>query len=165
MLGTRAGRWLAMACLAVIAVAWWAPQIARADARVRSAALSRVEAEQTASAAGVFPADSWRQPYLALYAAERAEGTACARRRFFALTRFDEPLALQPPAFGSQVFYAGRDIEAARAAGPIGTCDYIITTPALQLTDKGQALAAALAGGTALHAVATTSDLVMLAAR
>jgi len=174
VLGTRGGRRLAVAALLIIALAWWAPMISRADAQAQAAGQARLDQEASALAAGPPTPDIWRRAFLTLRVAERAEGISCDRRRFFSLTRFDEPLGLQPPGFGSEVYYAGRDIAAARAAGPLHTCDYIITTPALQLTDKGQELAEALAAGSAgLRQVlegswrsvlfAQTPDLVILA--
>jgi hypothetical protein len=160
--GTRSGRRLATLVLMVIAAAWWAPMIARTDKAIRSTAWFNLEAEQAAFLAGVPPTDPWRAIYVALRASEHADASSCAHPRYFALTRFDEPLALQSPDFGGQVFYAGRDVEAARKAGPLVACDYIITTPALMQTDKGQALAAALSGGAPLTDVAQTPDLVAL---
>ena len=45
-------------------------------------------------------------------------GASCRGQRFFSLVRFDEPLALQPPEFGNQVYYAGRDVDAGPPRGP-----------------------------------------------
>jgi hypothetical protein len=138
------------------------PQTAAADARARAGRQAELEAEERSWAAGVRLSDAWREPYLALRAAERAENRRCAAQRFFALTRFDLPLALQPPGYGNAVYYAGRDLALARAAGPIGECDYVITTDALQETDKGRALAAALSGGAPLRERARARGLVLL---
>jgi hypothetical protein len=163
MLRVRVGRWVVFALLVITAVGWWAPAIARADRAARASAEARLGAEESAFAAGQVIADTWRQPFLAVRAAEHAQGRTCAQQRFFSLARFDEPIALQPPGFGNLVFYAGRDVDANRRAGPIGPCDYIITTPALAQTDKGQALAAALAAGAPLHEQAKTPDVIILA--
>jgi hypothetical protein len=163
MLRVRVGRWVAFALLVIAAVGWWAPAIARADRAARASAEARLGAEESAFAAGQVIADTWRQPFLAVRAAEHAQGRTCAQQRFFSLARFDEPIALQPPGFGNLVFYAGRDVDANRREGPIGPCDYVITTPALAQTDKGQALAAALAAGAPLHEQAKTSDVIILA--
>jgi len=114
--------------------------------------------------AGVPPADPWRRIYLALRANDPSNDLLCPHPKYFSLTRFDEPLALQPPDFGSEVFYAGRDIGSATKAGPIGPCDYIISTPALAQTEKGQALAAVLAGSATLWELVRTPDLVVLKA-
>src|SRR5204863_9973965 len=111
--------------------------------------------------AGTVNPDIWRDVLPAIRASEKREGNPCGPSRFFALTRFDEPLALQPPGFGNQVFYAARDVDAVRRAGPIHRCDYIISTPAMDETEKGKALAAALAGPTGLRVFASTRDFVV----
>jgi hypothetical protein len=162
IVGSRSGRRLATLALIVMAIAWWAPMIARADRAVRATAWSRLETEQAAYLAGTPSPDLWRQIYLALRAADSARASTCHRRRYFSLVRFDEPLALQSPDFGDLVFYAGRDVDSARRAGPMSSCDYIVTTPAVMQTDKGQALAAALAGATPLSEAARTAELVIL---
>ncbi len=163
-----AGRWpvrlpRGVALLVSIgALAWWAPAIARQDVAARARAETAFEAEETRFGAGATPADAWREVFLAVRAAEHGEGVHCRAERFFSLVRFDEPLALQPPGFGNQVYYAGRDVEAARRAGPIASCDYVITTPELAEIEKGQALAAALAGEPGLRPFARTKDVIVL---
>jgi hypothetical protein len=108
--------------------------------------------------------NNWKAPLPAVLEAEAARGIACESRRFFSVVRFDEPLALQPPGFGAQVFYAGRDPDANRRAGPIGRCDYVIATPAVAGTDKGQALVRALAHDRAVTQIAATRDFVIFVA-
>jgi hypothetical protein len=156
--GIRAG-----ACAGLIALAaWWAPTIARQDRQAREVATDRLNAEDAAPAEGLTNTNVWREVHLVTRVAERGENRRCGARRFFSLVRFDEPLALQPARFGNQVFYAGRDVDAARRAGPIGPCDYVITSPAVAATDKGQALASALAGARSLRTFASTRDFVVL---
>jgi hypothetical protein len=162
LMRVRAGRWVAVAVLLLVSFAWWSPAIARADRAARAAAETRLSGEISAFTSGQPAPDAWRQPFLALRTADRAAALECVHQRFFSLTRYDEPIALQPPGFGNQVYYAGRDVDAARHAGPIGACDFIITTPALAETDKGRALAAALAGGAPLVEAARTAEVVVL---
>jgi hypothetical protein len=96
---------------------------------------------------------------------ERETG-ACATRRFFSLVRFDEPLALQagrrPNAL---VFYAAREVEAAARAGPLGPCDYVVTSRAVQNTEKGEALVAALFGPGRVSELADTGAFLVLGVR
>jgi hypothetical protein len=101
----------------------------------------RLQEEEAAFAGGGMRANEWRAFYLAVRSDERARGVSCSASRFFTLVRYDEPLALQPPEMTNRSYYAGRDLESSRQAGPIGPCDYIVTTAALQATDKGQNIA------------------------
>ena len=170
-----AGRAVVLVSLAA-GIAFWVPFVAgqdrwiRADAEARLAAEldAFVTAEQARQILGAAPEApgrplAWREVFLAVRLGESATARACTHRRFFVLTRFDEPLALQAPNFGSRVFYAARDENAARRAGPLGVCDYVVTTPLVAGTTKGQGLAWALAGGQPLRTVATTRDFLVLA--
>lgn len=143
-------------------VAWWAPMAAAGAASARAQRQADLDTELQAAAAGLPIGDTWREPFVAVRAAEAAAGARCGHRRFYALTRFDEPLALQPPDFTSTVYYAGRDVEAARRAGPVTSCDYVITTAELQATAKGRALEAALAGPGRLQPVARGRAWIVL---
>jgi hypothetical protein len=70
-------------------------------------------------------------------AAEGDLGRTCEARRFFALTRFDEPLGVQDLAFRNRVYYAAREVAAtARTTQPMGPCDYIVSTRAMLDTAK-----------------------------
>jgi hypothetical protein len=146
----------------------WAPQLVARDTRAVQwrVAQSEEEAQRFASGRpielGLPPQDTEvRELWLAVQSAERANGAECQARRWFALGRIDFPLLLQDDHFRSRVFYAGRDPESARRVAPVGPCDYIVTTPALAGTEKGQAIAEILAGGPARE-VARTAGLIAL---
>ena len=163
----RRGRWAAAVGVG-IAIAW-APQLAARDARAVELriAQSDEEAQRFASGRsielGLPPQDAEvRQLWLAVQSRERADGHECQARRWFALGRIDFPLLFQDDRFQSQVFYAGRDPESARRVAPVGQCDYIVTTPALAETEKGQAIEAILAGGAARREIARTAGLVAM---
>ncbi|HEX5069509.1 MAG TPA: hypothetical protein VFV78_04770 [Vicinamibacterales bacterium] len=163
MIGGRPGRSLLTTGLILLGVVWWAPRIVRANQAAQINAEYTLGADLDALTRGSPPADAWKRAALAIFAIRENEADGdCSRRRYFALTRFDEPLALQPPGFGDQVFYAGRDVDSARRAGPMGPCDYVITSPALMETVKGQALLAALMGPAPAREWARTPDLVVL---
>ena len=153
------------ALLLIGVMAWWSPRIAQQGQEARARATQQLRAEESAALAAPAGGSVWRPVLPAVRAAELAEGRTCRARRFFSLVRFDEPLALQPPEFGSQVFYAARDLEAARRAGPMAGCDYIITSAPMAGTDKGAALAAALAGPRELRSFASTKDFLVLTVR
>ena len=121
--------------------------------------------EEAGFASDRLPVSQWRSLCLAVRRDERARGFSCEASRFFSIMRDDEPMALQPPAMTNRSYYAGRDLESARRAGPIGTCDYIVTTPALQATEKGKNIAQALSGGAALETIETGTGLVALRLR
>ncbi len=149
--------------LAASVLTWWVPMTARQYTTARLKAQTRLEEDELALAGGTAPAAASRELWLSVRAAEHSEGVHCGRQRFFALIRFDEPVALQPPGFGNLVYYAGRDVDAARRAGPMTACDYVITTAAVEATDKGRELVAALAGPNGLRPFARTSELMVLA--
>jgi hypothetical protein len=111
------------------------------------------------------PANPWRAALWAVISDESARRQPCATRRFFSLTENGLPLALQPPGVSSRIFYAGHDVESARQAGPIGRCDYIVTTPAFTATEKGRQLIEALAAGAALETMAPAPSLMVLRVR
>lgn len=102
----------------------------------------------------------------AVAAAERQPGPACDRRRYFVLTRLDDPLALQSGAtLDAQVFYAARDVESARRAGPLRECDYVIASRPVLETEKGAALLGALYPSSRTTEITDTGRFVVLAAR
>ena len=163
----RRGRWAAAVGVG-IAIAW-APQLVARDARalVLRVAQSEEEAQRFASGRPIelgLPAQDAevRELWLAVQSRERADGRECRARRWFALGRIDFPLLLQDDRFQSGVFYAGRDPESARRAAPVGQCDYIVTTPALSETEKGQAIEAILAAGAPRREIARTAGLVAM---
>jgi hypothetical protein len=147
--------------LAVAAGVWLPVLVARHEAALATEA-ARLAREEAAYATGVAPESAWREVFLALRAGERATGRHCEARRLYALTRFDEPLALQSPTFTSEVYYAGRNVAAAERAGPLGVCDYIVSTDAALATDKGEALVRALAGEQVPSVIATVRDVRVL---
>jgi len=141
-------------------------QISEANVAAHRDTEAKFEAEELAYAAGTPRPQPDPQPgraaFLAVRSDEKARGRSCAARRFYFLVRYDQPLEFQPPALSSRSYYAGRDVEPARRAGPIGDCDYIVTSPALQGTEKGQALVSALAGGAATETVPSPAEFVVL---
>ena len=145
--------------------AFWTFQISAANRGERVRTTQRLQEEEAAFAGGGMRANEWRAFYLAVRSDERARGVSCSASRFFTLVRYDEPLALQPPEMTNRSYYAGRDLESSRQAGPIGPCDYIVTTAALQATDKGQNIAQALGGGAALESIGTGTGLIALRLR
>jgi hypothetical protein len=152
-----------MTGVAAVAVALaLAAAVAAADRRVFAEANAAWEAEELSYAGGEPSSSGWREIFLAVRNAERGVRGVCSARRFFSLIRDDEPLALQPPDLSSLVFYAGRDVKATRAAGPIGPCDYIVTTLALEGTDQGRALVEALLGGGREVRVANVGHFVVI---
>lgn len=139
---------------AALAIAFLAtPFVAAHGERLSSGPPGAVTPASRAVLAAVLEAESTRLP-------------PCPARRFYALTRFDEPLALQsgrrPDAM---VFYAAREVEAAARAGPLGACDYVIATPAVLATDKGAALLTALYPAGRVSQVADTGLFIVLAGR
>jgi len=163
----RRGRWAAAVGVGIAIT--WAPQLAARDARAVELRIAQSEEEAQRFASGrpidlgLPPQDAEvRQLWLAVQSRERADGHECQARRWFALGRVDFPLLFQDDRFLSQVFYAGRDPESARRAGLVGQCDYIVTTPALAETEKGQAIEAILAGGAVRREIARTGGLVAM---
>ena len=149
------------ACLAATVVLAWL--VGTRDARARAHAAHDWSVEETAYAAGESSASGWRQIFLAVRTAERANRVSCASRRFFSIVRDDEPMSLQPPEMSSRVDYAGRDVESTRRAGPLRACDYVVTTHPLEGTDKGRQLVEGLAGGGQLRAPLTVGHFVIYA--
>lgn len=161
ILGARRARWPitlpGVATVAILGAAAVTPFVAE-----------RIEAFAGAAVAAPV-GDATRAVRASVDAAEAAaadEAAVCTTRRFFVLTRFDEPLGLQSSGRpDAQVFYAAREVEMARRYGPIGPCDYIVTTTALQETIKGPELVRALAGGAPVVQVADTGRFVVLRRR
>lgn len=142
----------------MLVAAVWAPSAAARHTRELTAAEQRFAQERVA---GLESLDVHRRPFVAALDAEASTHRTCGVRRFFSLVRFDSPLELQGPDFRSQVFYTGRDVEAAARIGPAGACDYVVTTAAVQATDKGQTLLSALAGGDPLRAIPTAGTFLL----
>jgi hypothetical protein len=132
--------------------------IRRAPARVLIATAAGL-ALSVAAAAGLSrrhdallqrePAQRSEHPVRALLTAaeanEHARARACAERRFFLITRVDEPLELQPPGkYRNLVFYAAREVDVTSRVDPMGPCDYIVASRLVLDTDKGRQLVAAI---------------------
>ena len=143
----------------------WAPIIAARAQQAHEHDVAREAQERTDFARSGRLDSAARQAYLVTLAAEDAAGRRCERRRFFVLFRFDEPLMLQSPAFGNQVFHASRELNRTARAGPLEPCDYIIATPAVLETDKGTSLIGALAGGTEVETIGTAESIVIMRRR
>jgi hypothetical protein len=120
-------------------------------------------AERAALSRGQWPASPAREVYLRVLADEAATGRPCTHRRFFSITRFDEPLLLQSATYRNQVFYAGRPPRIARPQAPVSSCDYVITTAALMETIRGGETARQLAGGHALRELGKGGAFVVFA--
>lgn len=108
------------------------------------------------------PVTAGSQVFASVLGAESTRGKPCVSRRFITLTRFDEPLALQSVELDAEVFYAARDVAPTRMAGPLGACDYVITTRAVLETEKGTALLSALFREGRTTEVADTGTFVVL---
>lgn len=141
-----------------ITVAVWVPHASARHQQAQTDAAARVERERAAPDDSLEP---HRVPYLAALDAEADRGLACDVRRFFVFSRFDLPLELEGPEFQSVVYYAGRDVSATGKAGPLGPCDYIVTTGDMQGTDRGQALLSALAAGRPLRQIPTRGSFLL----
>jgi hypothetical protein len=139
-------------------VAVWVPHASDQHQKAQAEAAARVERERAAPDGSVEP---HRALYLATIDAEAARGRSCEVRRFFVFSRFDLPLELEGPDFQSIVFYAGRDVSTTGRAGPLGPCDYIVTTNAIQETDRGQALLSVLAAGRPLRQIPTGGSFLL----
>lgn len=153
------------AVVAVSVMAVTASALTARDASAHDDARRRAGDEEATYRSGVPPANVWRRVYWAAIGAESSRQPPCSARRFYALVRFDEPLALQAPWYGTEVYYAARDVEAARRAGPLGRCDYAITTAAVADTQKGQRLLDALFGGQPVETAAATPQFLLIALR
>jgi len=161
LLVVRPGLWstrrgaVALVVLAAAAAGFWSASAARgSENAVREAEDVVASGAPAQSPVGAI--------YGAVLAVERDAGRGCDTRRFFALTRLDEPLRLQSARYRNLVFYAGRDVHSAGRAAPLGPCDYVVSTRAVMGTDKGLALAAALSGGAPVQEIADTGRFVLL---
>lgn len=120
---------LAVVCAGLVASAAW---ITERDAVARD--------ESRAARASISPTPT-QQLYAAVLRAEDTLGRDCARRRFFTLSRFDEPLGVQSVEYRNLVFYAALEIQAtARVVEPMAPCDYIVSNHAMLETDKATEL-------------------------
>ncbi len=129
--GYPASRRLAIAA-ALGALVGWAAWLTDWDAVARNESrLARAAMAPTAT----------QQLYQAVLRAERTRGRDCSRRRFFALTRFDEPLGVQSVGYQNLVFYAANDVRVtAQVVAPMGSCDYIVSARPRLETPKGAQL-------------------------
>jgi hypothetical protein len=96
---------------------------------------------------------------------ERQSGRDCRARRFFLITRFDEPLALQPSRLENRVFYAARDVRMTARVNPLGPCDYVVASRPVLETDKGRDLIAVLNPRGRTIEIGEAGPFVLLAAR
>lgn len=160
----RAGRPHAGAVLVltVLLAGAWAPQIVRRAERERRSAIRREVLDQSRFSQSTRGGTDARGAYYLTLADERAAGRRCPERRFFVLTRFDEPLALQSDRYTNQVFYAARDLARTGRAGPLGPCDYVVTNRSVTETIKGVALVDALASGSAVVEIGEAGSFVVL---
>ena len=129
--GYPASRRLAIAAALGALIGWAAwltdwDEVARNESRLARAAMKPTTTQRL---------------YEAVLHAERTLGRDCSRRRFFALTRFDEPLGVQSVGYQNLVFYAARDVQVtARVVAPMGSCDYIVSARQRLETSKGAQL-------------------------
>jgi hypothetical protein len=153
------GRTAAWMLLVLVAGMSWTPVVARTT----EANQQLIEATVGRFAGPSASLDPHDMPLAAVVAYETAAGRPCERRRFFVLSRFDQPLRLQDPHYRSIVFYAGRDPALLTRYGPIGQCDYVITTPPVLGTDRGWTMLATLAGGRPLRRLPGSGQFVTFA--
>lgn len=122
------------AVIAVIAILPWISMVVTSrDVRARGAV--------AVESAAVSPA---REVYEMAIQSETRAGRSCGRRRFFVLTRLDDPLSLEDVEYRNVVHYAAREVRLSARYAPAGPCDYIITSRPMMATEKGKALVAAL---------------------
>src|SRR5690606_1854103 len=138
----------------------WIPTVARATEANQEAIKATIHQLKLSPE----PISPYATPLAAAVTYEAAAGSRCSERRFFVLARFDMPLQLQDPHYRSVVFYAGRDPALLPRYAPIGSCDYIVTTPALLGTDRGWMSLATLTGGRPLRRLTGAGPFVTLAA-
>jgi hypothetical protein len=163
MRAPRAGRTAAVGALVLGIATVWAPLIAARDVTEQAAAQRLEQQELRALADGTGRNGAPREIYLQTLSAELRESRTCARRQFFVLTRFDFPMALQSTVYRNVEFSVARDVALAEWAGPLGPCDYVVTSRAVEDTGKGQALVAALAHGAVTREIAAAAPFVVLA--
>jgi hypothetical protein len=162
-------------CLAFYGVARWRPRAVPAVTACLVAALATLWAVQAAHrndalvTAEEAQTDAPHTPAEEVYAAaldfERRSRQSCSARRFFILTRFDEPMALQSPVLRNRVYYAARDVRVTARSAPIASCDYLITSRGVLGTDKGRALIAVLNPGGRTADIAEAGSFVLMAPR
>ncbi len=153
-------RTLACGALLVAIGTAWIPTVARATEANQEAIKATIQQLKLSPE----PLSPYATPLAAAVTYEAAAGSRCSERRFFVLARFDMPLQLQDPRYRSVVFYAGRDPALLPRYAPIGSCDYIVTTPALLGTDRGWMSLATLTGGRPLRRLTGAGPFVTLAA-
>ena len=103
-----------------------------------------------------------RDIYAAVLRDEAPRSDPCSHRRFFVLTRLDDPLSLQDSEYRNRVYYAARDVALAPRYAPMGRCDYIITSRPVMSTDKGKALVTALDPDGEMKEIAESKPFVLL---
>lgn len=146
----------------VVMAASWTTMIAGRADREKRAATAREAHERSDFRRSVHPESGARDAYFVVLANEEAAGRQCRRRRFFALSRVDEPLMFQSAAYANQFYYAARDLDTTRLEVALGPCDYVVAAPAVLETDKGSAFIAALAGGSPTERVGAAGPFVIL---
>ena len=96
---------------------------------------------------------------------ETGIGRACQRRRFFMASRFDAPMALQPPPYTNLVYDARPRTMVERGIAEHGPgsepCDYIIASEAELQTDRGAPLVNRLRSEGRLEQVVVSSPYVI----
>ena len=127
----RAGPFAAvavLACAAMMGSTW----LEARHTVLRAEADAHDEAEYTAWTNGTPPAvdPEYRIVFLQAHADELKAGEQCRERRFFVVSRFDAPLALQSGRFTSVVYESRWDttrvLEMLRRGGGAGVCDYVV---------------------------------------
>ena len=120
----------------------------RADSKLRGESDWNIKKSVECFGEASTGADSYVAAYLTVLDQERRMGSSCQRRRFFVATRFDVPMALQPPPYANVVYDARpRTIvdRVFRDHGPgTGPCDYVIASQAELDTERGNILINAL---------------------
>lgn len=129
--GRRLGRYVLLV-IATFSLVGYAAWLTAHDRDARQAARARARAQ---------PASQTQQLYAEVLEVERSLGRDCQSRRFFVISRFDEPLGLQSIPYSNRVYYAAREVQATkRTVDGMGPCDYIIASPAMLETQKAAEL-------------------------
>jgi hypothetical protein len=148
-----AAAWILVAIVSV-GFGAWAAQLDRA---------ARLEAAEPL-------ADQFKSPSQRVYdlvlAFEQSRARQCTTRRFFTITRFDEPLGLQGASYTNLVFYAARDADVTRKwIKPLRLCDYIISDRSVLGTEKGRQLLTVLNPSGTTVELGDTGEFVVLGVR
>ena len=143
----------------------WSHRISRRAVDARYERASQEMQERSRFARLFRTGSDARDAYYLTLADEDAAGRQCEYRRFFVLTRFDEPLTLQSARYTNQVFHASREVERTRRKAPLGPCGYVVTTRPVMGTIKGTALVEALAAGSPVVEIGEAGPFVVLRQR